>query len=173
MKVKNILLTGAPGCGKTTVVMKVLERLKGIKAGGFYTEEIRKKGERVGFKIRSLDGRESILAHVDFKSPHKVSKYKVSIENLDNVGADALIKAKRDANLIVIDEIGKMELFSDLVKLSILEAISSPKKVLATIKEKGDPFVDVLKERADTEVLEITKENRDKLPETIIDLLCE
>lgn len=171
MKNKNILLTGKPGCGKTTIIMEVLKRLKGKETGGFFTQEIRKGKKRLGFKISSLAGREAIMAHVKFKGPHKVSKYTVNIDNLEDVGADALIKAKRDADIIVIDEIGKMELFSELVKLSILEALDSSKRVLGTIGKIKDSFVEEIEGRGDTVILEITGKNKDKLIDEIVGML--
>ncbi len=168
---KNILLTGKPGCGKTTVIKKVLKKLEGIKVAGFFTEEIRKKGERKGFKITSLDGEEATMAHIDIKSSYRVSKYKVDVEAVEDVGANALIKGKKDAELIVIDEIGKMELFSELFKLSVLEAIASPKKVLGTITKADDKFVKDIKARDDIKIIEVTRENRDTLPEEIVKLI--
>lgn len=155
--IKNILLTGPPGCGKTSLIQEVLSKLKGIKAGGFFTSEIREKGERKGFKIASLGGEEAILAHVDFKGPHKVSKYTVSIENLERVGLHALEKAKNEADLIVIDEIGKMELYSEAVRQAIWEALEGKKKILGTIMKAPHPFADKIKSRKDTLIIEVTK----------------
>ena len=168
---KNILLTGLPGSGKTSVILETIKRLKDIKAGGFYTQEIREKGERKGFKITSLDGRESILSHIDFKGPHKVSKYTVSIENLESIGVQALVEAIEKTDLIVIDEIGKMELFSEKFKEQVLKALDSKKKVLGTIMQASNPFADEIKKRKDVLVLEVTRENREKLIQEIINRL--
>jgi len=154
---KNILLTGSPGCGKTTIIKEVLKQLKGIKSGGFFTSEIREKGSRKGFKISSMDGHESTLAHVDFKCPHRVSKYGVSIENLEAIGLKAIACAIKDADIIVIDEIGKMELFSEKVRKAILDALNSPKRVLGTIMMANDPFADQIKKRKDVQVIEVEK----------------
>ncbi|MBU0687629.1 MAG: NTPase [Candidatus Margulisbacteria bacterium] len=172
-KITNILLRGVPGCGKTTLIKEIIGRLGNVNAQGFYTSEIREDGERKGFKITTLNGDESILSHVDFKGPHKVGKYTVNEENLEDVGADALIKAQRDADVIVIDEIGKMELFSELVKLSIVEALASSKIVLGTIMSKKDEFADKIKDREDTIIIEVTKENRDKLTDEIIKIITD
>ena len=168
---KNILLTGKPGCGKTTVIKEILKKLKGIKAAGFFTEEIREKGGRKGFKITSLDGEEAIMAHVDIKSSYKVSKYKVDVDAVEDVGANALIKGKKNADIIVIDEIGKMELFSELFKLSVLEVLASEKKILGTITKAKDKFVEDIKARDDVKIIEVARENRDALPEEIVKLL--
>jgi nucleoside-triphosphatase len=169
--VKNIFLTGKPGCGKTSLIKEVLSKLKDTKAEGFFTSEIREKGERKGFKIASLSGKEAIMAHIDFKSPFKVSKYKVNVENLEKIGLDALNKAMQEADLIVIDEIGKMELFSEKIKQSILDALESPRRVLGTITQSDIKFANEIKRQKDIVVLEVTRENREELVDRIVKLI--
>jgi len=105
------LLTGRPGTGKTSLIKQVAAQMKG-KAGGFYTEEIRTRGIREGFRLITLDGEETILAHVSFHSPYRVSKYGVDSKTLEQVGVPALRRAAQQCDLVIIDEIGKMELFS-------------------------------------------------------------
>jgi len=169
---KNVLLTGKPGCGKTTVIKEILKKLKGVKVAGFTTSEIRKSGERKGFKITSLDGEEAIMADINIKSSNRVGKYKVDVDAVENIGANALIKGKGNADLIVIDEIGKMELFSELFKLSVLDALDSPKKVLGTITKAENKFVEDIKDRDDVLIIEVTRENRNILPDEIVKLLA-
>ena len=168
---KNILLSGPPGCGKTSLIQSVLKELKGVKAAGFHTSEIREKGSRKGFKISSLDGRESTLAHVDFKGPHRVSKYGVSIENLEAIGLKAIADAIQDADIIVIDEIGKMELFSDKLRQAILAALDSKKKVLGTIMQAPNPFADQIKKRGDVQIIEVERGRGEKILKDIISLI--
>lgn len=165
---KNILLTGKPGIGKTTLIRKIAKALPG-KAEGFYTEEIREDKKRVGFRIIDFKGNKGILAHVKVKSPYRVSKYKVNIEDLERIGIAAIKRAIQEANYIVIDEIGKMEMASDNFKKVLIEALDSPKPVIATIMQKPTLFVDKIKERKDVEIIKITKENRDNLTELAID----
>lgn len=165
---KNVLLSGPPGCGKTSLIQEVIKNLKGVKTAGFFTSEIRGKGERKGFKITSLDGKEAILSHVDFKGLHKVSKYTVSIENLEMVGLKALIEGLKKADLIVIDEIGKMELFSEAVRQAILEALDSEKKVVGTIMQAPNPFADRIKGRKDIKVISLSRENREAVLQELI-----
>ncbi len=168
---KNILLTGPPGCGKTTIIKDVLARLKSVKAGGFHTSEIREKGARKGFKITSLDGREAVLAQIDFKGPQRVSKYGVSIENLEKIGLKAINDAIQDADIIVIDEIGKMELFSEKVRGAILKALDSPKRVLGTIMMADNPFADKIKERKDVKVIAVGKGKGSEVLEEVVKCL--
>ncbi len=109
--VRNCLLTGPPGIGKTTVVERILARLK-VDAGGFLTREMREGGRRTGFEIVTLDGKRGILATVKGRSRYRVGRYRVNVEELERVALPALERARRDCELMVIDEIGTMELFS-------------------------------------------------------------
>jgi nucleoside-triphosphatase len=107
------LLTGMPGTGKTSLVRKMVNTLKD-SAGGFYTEEIRVNGIRQGFRIVTLDGQSSVFAHINIQSPIRVSKYGVDIRGLDSIGIPVLQRAARERDLVIIDEIGRMELFSEI-----------------------------------------------------------
>ncbi len=169
---QNILITGKPGVGKTTLIMKLIEELD-LNAGGFYTQEMRIAGKRVGFKIITLDGEESILAHVDIKSPYRVSKYGVNLEGLEKVGVEAIWKALDENDVIVIDEIGKMELFSQRFKEAVNAALNSEKIVLATILLASNPYTDKIKRRKDVKLFYLTQENREKVREEIKDMLLK
>ncbi len=116
------LLTGRPGTGKTSLIKQVVAQMKG-KAGGFYTEEIRSQGVREGFRLVTLDGEQAILAHVNIHSPYRVSKYGVDVEALERVGVPALQRAAQQCDLVVIDEIGKMELFSPRFREAVSQVI--------------------------------------------------
>jgi len=153
------LLTGKPGTGKTSLIKKALAGIGG-NAGGFYTEEIRERGIRQGFRLVTLDGQSAILAHVNTDSPYRVSKYGVELNNLDNIGVAALQQAAQQCDYIVIDEIGKMELFSDSFRKTVLQIIShSNKKVLGTIMLNSNPFADVIKTHPEVNVITVTAEN--------------
>lgn len=169
---KNILLTGRPGVGKTTVIREVLSRLE-ARVGGFYTEEIREGRARKGFKIASLDGEEGVLAHVDHRSRYRVSKYGVNLNDLERVGVAALLRAFQGCDLIVLDEIGKMETFSDKFRLMVLRCLDSEKHVLGTIQQRGSPFLDSIRRRPDVQIVEVTVNNRNHLPEEITGALIE
>jgi nucleoside-triphosphatase len=163
---KTILLTGRPRVGKTTIIKEVVRSLPG-QAGGFYTEEIRERGRRQGFKIVTLDGREGILAHVDIKSPMRVSKYGVNLADLEGIGVTAIREAIARKDYVVIDEIGKMELFSKAFKDAVWEAVHSDKLVLGTITLRPHPWADRIKALPQVTVVEVTKANRDKIARQI------
>ncbi len=166
----SCLLTGSPGVGKTTLITEVLTRAN-KRAGGFYTQEIRSGGVRQGFKIITLDGREAVLAHVATTSPYRVGKYGVDLKNLENVAVAVIHRAIEQSDLIVIDEIGKMELFSPLFKEAVLQAINSSKKVLGTIMLKPDPFADAIKRHPAVNVIVLTRDNRNEVAARVLDWL--
>jgi len=165
---KVFLLSGGPGVGKTTIIKQALANVKG-KAGGFYTEEIRSGGVRQGFRIITLEGKSATLAHVDIKSPHRVSKYGVDVEGLDRVGVCALRQATQECDLVVIDEIGKMELFSPAFKEAVLEAINSGKRVLCTIMLSSHPWADKIKRHPDVVLIPLTRVNRKQVLEQVLE----
>ena len=164
------LLTGSPGAGKTTLIRQAVARLQ-AKAGGFYTQEIRGGGIRQGFKITTLNGQDAILSHVDISSPHRVSKYGVNIESLDRVGVVALHHAIKECDVIVIDEIGKMELFSPRFKEAVLKAVESGKKVLGTIMLNPNPFADQIKKHPQVRLVQVSRANHDQVLTEIVNWL--
>ena len=162
------LITGRPGVGKTTLVQKIVERMQSVKMAGFYTAEIRSRGSRLGFELQGLNGMRRTLAHVDIDSQHRVGKYGV-----DAVGFEKFLETldllNPDVELIVIDEIGKMELFSNRFRSLVCDALNSDKQVLASIPLKGNEFIREIKQRSDIHLFEVTHGNRDHLPEAIVE----
>jgi len=163
---KNIFLTGAPSSGKTTVIKKVLEMLE-HPASGFYTEEERVEGRRTGFVMKTLDGRKGYLAHQDIKSDFHIRRYGVSIDNIEGIAVPSITPLKN--NIIILDEIGKMECFSEVFKKAASNALDSQNIVLGTITLGGDDFILDIKRRPDIEIHEVTPENRDSLPKIILE----
>ena len=156
------LLTGAPGAGKTTVIKRALDSVE-LSAGGFYTEEIRGKGARQGFRLVTLDGEAAILAHVDIRGRQRVSRYGVDVEAVDRVGAGAIGSALRQRDVVVIDEIGKMELCSERFRDAVLEAIASGRKVLGTIMQAHHPWADEIKGRDGVNIVTLTRSNHEEV----------
>ena len=167
-----LLLTGKPGTGKTALIKEAIARTK-VGSGGFYTDEIRTGGIRQGFKIITLDGQEAVLAHVNISSPYQISKYKVDMDSLNRVGVSALRQASEESDLIVIDEIGKMELLSPQFKEAVTQAIGSGRKVLGTIMLNPHPFADEIKRRLEVRTLLVTRDNRGEVMGEILNWLTE
>lgn len=167
---KAILLTGNPGCGKTTLLQRVVARLP-KSAGGFYTEEIREQGVRKGFGITTLDGKRGVMAHVDIKSSKKVGKYGVNIAALDTIAVPSIEEAVGVQKIVVIDEIGPMEISSDRFRDAVMGALQSGATVLGTIVKHSLPFIDRIKAMPNVKVIEVRHENRENLVESILRLL--
>src|SRR6266498_2502921 len=159
---EKVLLTGRPSCGKTTLIKRVVNDLA-RRAGGFYTEEIREGRTRAGFKIVTLDGEEAVFARVDLKTPEHVGKYALDLSALERIGVGALRQAVRARRLVVIDEIGPMEIRSPIFRDAVNEALDSEVPVLATIFARPLPFTEAIKSRPDVTLIEVCRENRDRL----------
>ena len=163
----TLILTGRSGIGKTTIIKAVIAQL-GDRAGGFYPEEILGPGGRKGFRLITLDGQSAVIAHIDFKSRSQVGRYDVKVDVIDNLGAGA-IRAAIDHNpIVIIDEIGKMELFSSQFQSAVLKAVSSSKVVLATAMLDNHPWLLALKSLPQVTVWEVNKPNRTRLVEQVL-----
>jgi len=158
----RLLLTGIPGIGKTTLIRAVLKQLSEVRCAGFYTEEKRHGGQRIGFKVVTLDGQEGTLASIGRKEP-TVGRYSVHVEEFEKLALPQLDPEITPADLYVIDEIGKMELLSPRFRNKVVDLLAQPSNLLATIAKKGKGFIEQLKARNDIELIEVTRENRDRL----------
>ncbi len=165
---QKILITGIPGCGKTTAVMQIIERLDLSMIAGFYTQEIRSKGVRKGFRWISLKGDDGILAHVDNIGRYKVGKYSVDVSGFEKSIMPLLNPAQPDIELFVIDEIGKMECLSQQFTSAVLQLFTSQKSILATIAKKGTGLIAEAKKCPVVKLFDLTRENYDQ---TVTDIL--
>lgn len=166
---RRLLLTGLPGAGKTTVVLRALARLRGARsARGFTTREVRAGRTRTGFGIRLLDGREGTLADVSIRGPLHVGRYGVTLAFLEEVALPDLEEGLRGNALLIIDEIGKMECLSEPFREFVGRAFRSEGPILATIPARGLPFAEALRRLPGVEVRRVTRENRDGLVGEVI-----
>ena len=169
-KSAKILITGLPGCGKTTTIMKILENLNCKKVAGFYTQEIRQNDKRVGFRWERLDGVAGIFAHVDIKGRFKVGKYGVDVAGFEEAIMPVL-NVEHNAELFVIDEIGKMECFCEKFIASVRCLFESEKSVLATVAKKGAGLISEVKNYPGTRLFKLTTQNRDKTIAEVLQIL--
>ncbi len=165
----RILLTGPPRSGKTTIIQKVAAAFPG-RASGFYTREVRRHGLRVGFEIVTLAGAVAPLSHEDFPGPLRVGKYGVDLEGLQQVGLPAL-EVQPGIDLIVLDEIGKMECLSRPFIEAVERLWDQPVALLLTVAEKGGGLIQQVKRKPGVRLIAVTPGNRDVLPDWIIHLL--
>ena len=170
-KSAKILLTGLPGCGKTTAVMKIVANLDCEKVAGFYTQEIRQNNTRKGFSWKRLDGAAGTLAHVDIKGRFKVGKYGVDVAGFEAGVVPILNVEQTDAELFILDEIGKMECFSEKFVTAVRRLFASEKSVLATVAQKGTGLISEVKNHPGTKLFKLTSEGRDKTIAEILQLL--
>ena len=132
----KLLISGPPASGKSTLISKIVDFLRknDIKVGGIITPEIREKGIRIGFKVVDLMTlKEIVFASVNYRSSYKVGKYFVDVGLFESIAINALEKAEKESEIIVIDEVGKMELFSKNFEEMVKRIFIGHKPVLAVI----------------------------------------
>jgi nucleoside-triphosphatase len=173
----KIGITGLPGAGKTHALRKVVEMLEaeGIKVGGMITDAIKEKGVKVGFMVQDLlTKEEGILAHVDSDSEVRFLDYGVNMETLDNIGVKAIESSIFNADVIVIDEVGKLEVESQNFVEVVKDALEADKPLLLTLHKKSrNPLLQDIRRRDDVRILEVTPINKNILPYKIIPLIKE
>jgi nucleoside-triphosphatase len=162
----RIAVTGRPGVGKTTLIRRVVEQLP-VSVGGMITQEIRKCGVRVGFAVIDIaTGQEGILAHLHQQKGPKVGRYRVNLQDLEQIGIEAIKCATRASDLVVIDEIAPMELCSSAFLPTVEVALASEKALLISTHGRVDhPLIHRI--RQELELFRVKVSNRDSLVETI------
>jgi nucleoside-triphosphatase len=159
----NLLLTGRPGIGKTTVIQKTIALLPQLRLQGFTTGEIRGPRGREGFHATTLTGHEIVLAHVNLSGPYRVSKYSVDVATFEKEIVPVL-RAEQEVDLFILDEIGKMECFSRAFRDAVEQLLAASHPLLGTIARRGPAFIQQIQRRPDVELIEVTMANRDQLP---------
>ncbi len=166
MSARVILLEGRPGVGKTTAAGALVKalRVRGVEVTGFTTEEIREGGRRLGFRVESVSGESAVLAHVELPGPPRVGRYGVDLGALERV---ALPSIAASVGVVVIDELGKMELASERFRDAVAALVERDLTIAATVHAFPHPFTDELKRRPGVRTITITRRNRDALPEEL------
>lgn len=172
----NILITGQPGVGKTTLIRRLSIIFKEFNPAGFFTSEIFENGERVGFAIENLNGDSRVLAHLNLKSKYSMGKYKIDMKGFEDFLQNILLKEKK-TGLYIMDGIGKLECESKKFSKLIVDLLDADKPLIATIPEKGTGLISEIKKRDDVRIVDLTHSNHElKLKEltmVIRDLLLE
>ena len=161
-----LLLTGAPGIGKTTVIRRVAAEFGAIRLRGFYTEEIREDGERRGFRLVTFEGEECVIAHVAFPKGHRVGKYGVDVAAVD--AAASLLAPDPAVQVFLVDEIGKMECLSERFVAAMRALLKGQSPVVAAVGLSGRGFIAEVKRLEACLLWEVTHANRDELPPRIV-----
>ena len=168
----RLLLEGRPGIGKTTVARRLLHLLQeaGVPVGGFTTAELRTGGRREGFLVDAVSGAQEVLAHVDLPGPPRVGRYGVDLAAFDRVALPAL-RTPRTGGVVVVDELGKMELASAPFRDAVMQLLDRDVAVVATVPQARHQFTDALRRRPGIRVVRVTEATRDALPEQLMDRL--
>ena len=168
----KLLVEGRPGVGKTTLVKRVVGSLQkaGFGVCGFTTGEIRIAGRRVGFAVEPIGGPTGVLAHVDLPGPPRVGRYGVDLAAFERA---ALPSLQQPGDVVVIDELGKMELASSRFVEAVHDLLASERSFLGSIHTHRHPVTDRIKQAPGIEKLGITVSNRDRLVEQITDRLLQ
>ena len=168
----RLLLEGRPGVGKTTVARRLLHLLQeaGLPVGGFTTAELRTGRRREGFLVEAVSGAQEVLAHVDLPGPPRVGRYGVDLAAFDRVALPAL-RTPGIGGVVVVDELGKMELASTAFRDAVQQLLGRDVAVVATVQLARHRFTDALKRRPDVRVVRVTEATRDALPEQLMDCL--
>ena len=168
--ITNLLLTGHPGIGKTTLVKRIVERLGHLALSGFYTEEIRVRSRRMGFRAVALNGTSGVFAHRDYQttSQYRLGPYGVHPRMLANLVLPHLDWKRKRPDLVVVDEIAKMEFLSRPLRETILDLLDSPCPVLGTISLRGAGVLKRIRDREDALLIKVTSKNRSVLDGEIL-----
>ena len=179
-KALKVGITGLPQAGKTDILHRVIDMLEGegIKVGGMITEAILDGGKRVGFNVMDWETKEKeVMAHKDIEtetSRMRVEDFGVNVEAIDRIGVPAIMKAIEDADVIVIDEIGRMEVLSHEFIKAVKETFDMDKPLIITLHKKSrNPLLQDIRRRDDVRILEVTPINRSILPYKIVRLVKE
>ena len=164
---KNLLLTGPPGCGKTTILERVVEHLGDYRLAGFLTLELREHGQRVGFEAVGLGGQRVILAHVQHRSLVSVGRYGVEPDRLVPLIEEDLNRPLGAVDAYLIDEIGKMECHCPQFIEAASRLLEGSVPLVATNALRGSGFIAEVKNRPDVEIVDVTQANRQTLPQQI------
>jgi nucleoside-triphosphatase len=168
----RLLLEGRPGIGKTTVARRLLTLLQEaeVPVGGFTTGELRTGGRREGFVVEAVSGAREILAHVDLPGPSRVGRYGVDLAAFERVALPALGDPGR-GGVVVVDELGKMELASAAFRAAVVGLFGRDVAVVATVQLAHHRFTDALRRRPGIRVVRVIEATRDALPEQLMERL--
>jgi nucleoside-triphosphatase len=168
----RLLLEGRPGIGKTTVARRLLDLLRqaGVPVGGFITRELRAGGRREGFIVQAASGVEEVLAHVGLPGPPRVGRYGVDLAAFERVALPA-IRTAGTGGVVVVDELGKMELASAPFRDAFVKLLGQDVAVVATVHLARHRLTDALKRRPDVHVIRVTEASRDALPKRLMERL--
>ncbi len=171
----KIGITGLPGSGKTQTLLRIIQLLEeeGVRVGGIVTEPILEKHRRAGFQITDWMTKEhEVFAHESLKSRVRSGRWGINVGALEGLGTRALAEARESADVIVIDEVGKMEVESDAFTQSVIDTLDAKKSIVMTLHKKSrNPLLQDIRRRDELRLLEVTPVNKNLLAFKIVHLI--
>jgi nucleoside-triphosphatase len=171
----KIGITGLPGSGKTYALLRVIEMLKEeeLQIGGMVDEPIEEARKKTGFTVRNLlTNEQQVFASTEFESKIMVGKIGVNLDKFEEVSIKAIKDAVDQCDIIVIDEVGKMEVESEAFVEAVKESLEADKPMIITLHKKSrNPLLQDIRRRDDVRILEVTPTNRNLLPYKIVRLM--
>jgi nucleoside-triphosphatase len=164
---KNVLITGAPGIGKTTLIKHLIRDLTPLIVRGFYKEEILENNIIKGYRVITVNLHELILAHVYFEGPVKTGPFGVNLDGFEKL-VETELNTTAGTELFVIDEISRIECLSQIFCHKVIELLDSDIPVVATIAQGAIPELKKLKQRKDLAIIQVKQKNRDSLWKNIL-----
>ena len=165
--IRHLLLTGLPGIGKTTVITQLSHALTAYHPDGLFTREIRENGIRKGFEVVTLDGHHQLLSHVTLPGPFRVGRYGVDLAGFEKL-LETIDLRNSSSQVVILDEIGKMECLSQRFIQEVETLLDSSKMVIATVALKGGGFPAKVRSRSDCQIVNVTLQNRSTLAGTLV-----
>jgi nucleoside-triphosphatase THEP1 len=164
----KILLTGRPKSGKSTMLAQLLSGIE--PKHGLFSPEVREREVRIGFDLQDERGKSAILSRTDKPTGYPVGRYFVDLSSLESFIEHLFVYTPEQ--LLFIDEIGQMQLYSDRFMDLVRDFIDSPNDFIGTISQVFDhPFIEDLKKREDILFCTVTPENRDALSVVLAEAL--
>lgn len=171
----KIGITGLPSAGKTYALLRVIEMLKDeeVVIGGMINQPIMEGKHRVGFTVRDLiTGETEDYAHIGYESKIMVGHIGVDIGKFETIAVSAIQNACENADIIVIDEVGKVEVESEAFVNAVRMALEVDKPMILTLHKKSrNPLLQDIRRRDDVRILEVTQTNRNLLPYKVKSLM--
>ncbi len=156
-------LTGAVQTGKSTAIRRFLCANSAISAGGFLTVSIPTDAGFDVFIVPPVWTADDLTP--DALAGRRGGVYEKHPENFDGRGCELL--AKRACDILLMDELGRMELEAHAFRAAVLAAVNSGTPVLGVIKPEHNDFLDEVRAQKDVELFPLTIENREEAPAAI------
>ncbi|WP_103065759.1 nucleoside-triphosphatase [Petrotoga sp. HWH.PT.55.6.1] len=172
---KNIFLTGSVGVGKSKIISKVIKQLS-LNISGFSVAREGKKNNWNSFYLvqassfnNNNQSKKSEFNRFAFRSDYS-KNWEINIRVFDKLGVQLLTNID-DADVVIMDELGRFELTAFKFQKKVIEVLNSDKPVLGVIKDESNVFLDDIRNRKDVQIFRVTLENREEVYKEVLFLI--